>query len=157
MNALDEIERSRITWERAAAIFGNPKPPKEVWERQFDYLDNDLQRLAGTPYEEFDFSDMWYYHHDLAYVELQPDLFAYLSPACLRDWHFTLMRNEPCSHGDSEFQKGLHQGNVLQKMTSKEQQDAVFLFMRDSFLERLAGDRSAEKSHGWFGRLNSVG
>ena len=62
-----------------------------------------LHKLAQTPWEKIDFSDLWYYHHDLAYVELQPELFAYLFPVCLMDWHMTLLQNVSCSHGDSEF------------------------------------------------------
>src|SRR4051794_19956218 len=78
--------RGPIGWERARAIFGDPRPPRTVWERQFDYCDADLRRLATTPYDRIDFADLWYYYHDLAYVELQPDLFDYLFPACLVDW-----------------------------------------------------------------------
>ena len=79
-----------IDWQRARRIFNYPKPPSSVLERQFDYFDDELQKLATTPYDEIDFGDLWYYHHDLAYVELQPEVFAYLFPVCLMDWHITL-------------------------------------------------------------------
>lgn len=65
-----------ITWQRLRDIFGNPKPVLHVTERQFDGGDQALHQLAQTPYEEIDFGDLWYYHHDLAYVDLQPELFA---------------------------------------------------------------------------------
>jgi hypothetical protein len=39
-----------ISWERVREIFGNPQPPRVVWERRFDYFHNGLQRLAKTPY-----------------------------------------------------------------------------------------------------------
>ena len=76
---------ARVSWDRARAIFGYPDPPTEVTESQFDGFDDALRRLATTPYDEIDFSDLWYYHHDLTYMELQPDLFAYLFPVCLMD------------------------------------------------------------------------
>lgn len=55
-----------IGWTRARRIFGDPKPPRTVSEQQFDYCDDALQRLAGTPFDQIDFSDLWYYYHDLA-------------------------------------------------------------------------------------------
>lgn len=154
---------SLISWERARGIFGDPKPPVTVWERQFDYFDEDLERLASTPYEQIDFSDLWYYYHDLAYVELQPDLFDYLFPVCLMDWHRTLMANLPCSHGDSDFHYGLHRGNVFDKMMVPERRDAIYEFFRDSFIERLDAERgfgysgSNTPAYGWIHRLNSLG
>ncbi len=152
-----------INWGRACNIFGNPHPPKQVWEQQFDHFDDELQRLARTPYKELSFSDLWYYHHDLAYVELQPDLFAYLFPACLMDWHLTLMRNEACSHGDSEFHYGIKQGKVLERMLTPQQRQDVYEFFRDSFLERLDAERGFKQSgsktpaYGWLHRFNSLG
>lgn len=152
-----------ISWERVRAIFDNPEPPKHVWERQFDYLDNELRRLAGTPFEEINFSDLWYYHHDLAYVELQPELFAYLFPVCLMDWHVTLMNNEACSHGDAEFHYGVRRGDVFQKMMTIDQRAAVVTFFRDSFLERLgierrfASTRNRAATYSWIYRFNSLG
>ena len=99
--------KSLITWDRASGIFGNPGPPRQIWERQFDGFGDKLEKLARTPYDEIDFSDLWYYHHDLTYVELQPDLFTYLFPVCLMDWHHSLMQNEPCSHACSDFHRGM--------------------------------------------------
>jgi hypothetical protein len=67
-------------------IFGDPRPPVVVTEPQFDGFDEKLRRMARTRWEELDFSDLRYYHHDLACVELEPDLFDYLFPVCLMDW-----------------------------------------------------------------------
>lgn len=152
-----------ISWERVRAIFGDPKPPKAVWELQFDYDDEALSRLARTPYDKIDFGDLWYYHHDLAYVELQPELFAYLFPVCLMDWHLTLIQNAPCSHGDSEFHYGVWHGKVFDKMMTTDQRVAVFDFFRDSFLVRLDAERgflysgSKTPAYGWMARFNSLG
>jgi hypothetical protein len=162
-NARREQPRSAVSWDRARAIFGNPRPPRQVWERQFDYNDEKLREMAGTPPERVDPSDLWYYHHDLAYVELQPDLFEYLFPVCLMDWHHTLMANTPCSHGDSEFHYGLHRGNVLETMLTPARREAVYEFFRDSFTSRLDAERgfldlgSETPVHIWIGRFNSLG
>ncbi len=137
--------------------------PQEVLERQFDGFDDVLESLARTPYDQIDFSRLWYYHHDLAYVELQPDLFAYLFPVCLMDWHGSLMRNEPCSHGDSEFHYGVRQGMVLEKMVDPKQRGAIYDFFRDGFVERLDAERgfvyagSRTPAYGWMHRFNSLG
>lgn len=152
-----------ISWERVRAIFDYPEPPQKVWQRQFDYNDDKLQELAQTPYEQIDFSDMWYYHHDLAYVKLQPELFAYLFPVCLMDWHHTLQNNEPCSHGDSEFHYGIYQGNVFEEMLTSKQLNEITFFFRDSFLERLDSERETPQLKNgfpifsWLARFNSLG
>ena len=156
-------EPNALGWERVHRIFGDPRRPHEVWERQFDYCDTELRRLARTPYDEIDFGDLWYYFHDLAYVELQPDLFAYLFSVCLMDWHRSLMANEPCSRGDSEFHYGLRRGEILDRMLTPGQRDEVFDFFRDGFLARLDAERgfvrpSGETSaYGWMSRFNSLG
>lgn len=137
-------------------MFDYPRPPRTITERQFDYCDEGLARLAATPYPEIDFSDLWYYIHDLAYVELQPDLFAYLFPVCLMDWHLSLQRNDACAHGDAEFHHAVRQGNVLEKMLSSDQLQLVNLFLHDSFLERLAAEQSYDRMFGWIYRFNSL-
>lgn len=163
MDGEKRAHRRPIGWERARAIFDNPSPPRTVWERQFDYFNEELERLARTPFDSIDFSDLWYYHHDLAYVELQPDLFDYLFPVCLMDWHDSLMNNKPCSHGDSEFHYGLLRGNVFEKMMTPERRDSIYGFLRDSFLDRLDAERGFVYSgmetpaYGWMSRFNSLG
>jgi hypothetical protein len=152
-----------ISWDRVRRIFGYPEPPREVWERQFDYCDDDLRRVANTPFEQINSSDLSYYYHDLAYVELQPELFAYLFPVCLMDWHATLLRDEGCWHGDSEFHYGVYQGKVFEKMVSPEQKMAIFEFFRDSFLLRLERQRgfldleSKSPLTRWIRRFTSLG
>lgn len=153
----------RIDWHRVRDIFDHPKPPFKIWERQFDYFDDELKKLAQTPYEQIEFGDLWYYHHDLAYVELQPEVFNYLFPVCLMDWHLTLMANESCSHGDSEFHYGLVQGDVLEKMLTAKQCSQVGELFVDSMLVRLDSETelrmsgSRASAHGWISRLNSLG
>jgi hypothetical protein len=153
-----------ITWDRVRAIFGNAEPPEQVWEEQFDYCNEDLKRIAATPYREIERPGFgWYYYLDLAYVELQPDLFRYLFPVCLMEWHDSLLRNEPCSSGDAEFHSGLRKGNILEKMLNPRQRESVYEVFRDSFLERLDAEPMAVEPSlrihpfAWIFRLNSLG
>jgi hypothetical protein len=80
----------------------------------------------------------------------------------LMDWHLSLMRNEACSHGDSEFHYGVHRGRVFEKMMTQDRREAVFDFFRDSFLERLdaerafAGSESGFPKFDWMSRFNSI-
>ena len=155
--------REPITWNRARRIFGDAAPPEKVTQRQFDGFDDVLERLAQTPQERIDFGDLWYYHHDLAYQELQPELFAYLMPVCLMDWHFSLQNNDAASHGDSELHYGLVKGRILERMVTAEQRELIFEFFRDSFLERIDRERGFDckgedaTAHAWLLRFNSLG
>jgi hypothetical protein len=160
---MSNMKANPITWERLRGIFNFPKPVLKVTESQFDYFDAELCNLARTPYDEIDFGDLWYYHHDLAYVDLQPDLFAYLFPVCLMDWHRSLLDNEACSHGDSEFHYGVVHGNVLEKMLSPSQREQVESVFRDSMLYRLDRERGFVSdgqhltAYAWMSRLSSLG
>jgi len=156
-----------ISWTRLRAIFGNPKPVLDVTERQFDYCDEELQQLGRTPFDQIDFDDLWYYQHDLAYVDLQPELFAHLFPVCLMDWHRTLLArtllaNDSCNHGDSEFHYGIIRGGVLEKMLTREQRSEVNDVFHNSMLYRLDQERGfkcddGRTASGWMPRLNSLG
>lgn len=152
-----------ITWDRLKSIFGRQQPIRQVTQRQFDGFDDVLERLSRTPVESIDFADLWYYHHDLAYQTLQDDLFAHLFPACLMDWHESLLVNRPCSHGDSEFHYGIINGDVLRKMLTHEQRVKVEAVFRDSMLTRMDRERglvscgSTTPAYAWIERLNSLG
>ena len=156
-------ESGPIDWDRVRSIFDNPRPPVKITQCQFDYGDEALERLARTPHTQIDFRDLWYYYHDLAAVELQPDLFDYLFPACLMHWHVTLMQNEACGRGDIEFHDALVRGNVLEKMVTPARKDAIYVFFRDSFLERLDAERGfalaspRDLENGWLARFNTLG
>lgn len=153
----------RISSEQARAIFGNPSPPAHVTERQFDDFDDQLYALSQTPWERITPSDLWYYLHDLAYVELQADLFAYLFPVCLNFWYSSLMRSQDCAQGDSEFHYSLWHGRILEKMVTPAQRDLIFTFFHDGFLDRLDQERGFISSpvdapaYGWMARFNSLG
>lgn len=153
----------RISLERARAIFGNASAPEIVSERQFDWFDEKLYTLAHTPQDRITREDLWYYLHDLAYVDLQPELFAYLFPVCLHFWYSSLMDNQDCAQGDAEFHYALAHGRILEKMVSPAQRDQIFDFFHDGFLDRLDRERGVAASsteppaYSWMRRFNSLG
>lgn len=152
-----------ISWERLRVIFDDPHPPREIWEKQFDRFDEELRRLALTPWEKIESRQLGYYLDDLAYVPLQPEVFNYLFPVCLMEWHRTLQRNESFGGGAGDFHYGLHRGQILSRMLSPERLLEVLRFFHDSFLHRLDQERySGEHAdfrqlHGWLHRFNSMG
>src|SRR5258708_1515445 len=103
----------RITRDRIVNVLGPAPKPQNVWEEQFDYFDDELRALAHVDWDRVRDEDLWYYFHDLAHVQLQPDLFRHLFPTCLRFWYETLMRNEGTSYGDSDFHYALMEGKIL--------------------------------------------
>lgn len=156
-------QRLRITWDRAREITGYASPPPTVVQEQSDGFQGELRRLAWTPQEAITHEELWYYHHDLWRSELQPDLFAYLFPVCLMDWHATLLANRPCAYGDTEFHWGLWQGQVLDRMLDERQRAQLFAFFRDGFLDRIDQERgfryvgSGTPAYAWMRRLGSIG
>lgn len=151
-----------ITWDRLKSIFGRQKPIRQVTQRQFDGFDDVLERLSRTPVESIDFNDLGCFYFDLSYQWLQPDLFAHIFPACLMDWHQSLLKNVDCAHKGGDFHSGIIRGDVLRKMlTSKQriQVEAVFL---DSMLYRMDRERdfiysgSGTPAYSWIRRINTL-
>lgn len=134
---IKKIIKMRIYKNRSREIFGYAENPVVVYENQFDNFDEELKTLAETPYDEIQHDDLWYYLHDLAYMELQPDLFAYLFPTCLDFWYESLMNNQDAGVGDSEFHYSLLKGNILEKMVNEKQRTAIIDFFIDGFLDKV--------------------
>jgi hypothetical protein len=160
----------RITRNRIISILGPAPKPKEVWEQQFDYFNDELAEMAQMDWDRVPDDFFWYYFHDLAYVELQPDLFRHLFPACLKYWYDTLMKNEDASCGDADFHYGLMRGQIFQKMLSENERCSVYDFLRDGFLDRIEAERgfvydqsrdpmisSGKSANAWIFRFNSLG
>ena len=152
----------RITPERSRAIFGNPSAPTRIWEEQFDGNDADLRRLVKQDWRTVTGNEIWCYLYDLAYVELQPNLFQYLFPLCLNFWYDTLMRNEGAETG-IDFHYSIHQGKILDKMLTPDQREAVLHFFYDGFIDRIEAERgfvydgTNTPAYGWLQRFNSLG
>lgn len=160
----------RVTPDRIIAILGLPRKPDEVLEEQFDSFNEKLVEMARMDWDQVPDDYLWYYFHDLAYVELQADLFRHLFPACLKYWHDTLMRDEDASRGDSDFHYGLMRGQILEKMLSETERRSLYDFFRDGFLDRVEAERgfvyeqsrdemiaSGRSANAWIFRFNSLG
>ncbi len=134
-----------------------PKPAK-VWQEQFDYCQEVLVRLAQADWDKVDEGDFSYYFLDLAYSNLQPDLFRHVFPACLKYWYDTLMRDEWAGH----FHYALVQGQILEKMLSPGERHSALEFFRDGFLDRIETERDfardrGRKANAWIFRFNELG
>jgi hypothetical protein len=154
---------ARITRDRIAGVLGAAPKPEKVWEKQFDYFDDALVRLSQTDWDKVPDEDFWYYILDLAYVDLQPDLFRHLFPACLKYWYETLMRGEEAARGGADFHYALMQGQISEKMLSPKERESLVQFFRDGFLDRVEaqGDLSCDPgsriANAWISRFNSLG
>ncbi|CAA6808989.1 MAG: Unknown protein [uncultured Sulfurovum sp.] len=153
----------QITPERSRHIFGNPSRPKVIKEKQFDGFDKELKQIAKTHWKDVTEEDLWYYLHDLAYVDLQPELFNYLFPICLNFWYNSLMRNDSADRGDTEFHYSLYRGKILETMVTDKQKKEIYDYFYDGFLERIEKERGFEyigtntPAYSWMYRFNSLG
>ncbi|MEZ5472652.1 MAG: hypothetical protein R3E90_12850 [Marinicella sp.] len=153
----------RIRPDTSRKIFNNPLPPKIVWEEQFDHFDNKLKKIANQNWKEIDSNDLWYYFLDLAYVELQPELFNYLFPVCLNFWYDSLMRSESTELGLYDLHDVIYRGDILTKMLTDGQRIKVLDFFHDGFIDRIEAERGFMYSgkqtpaYSWINRLNSMG
>jgi len=143
-------------------IFKNPEPPREIWQKQFDGYDAELQRLGETPFEEIKSANLNLYFWDLAYQPLQPDLFSYLFPVCLMHWHRSLVEIDTCEFGFGEFYLGMRRGDIYNLMLDYPQQKAVCNVFADSFLERVDAESpddgpSNRPFDDWLVCFNSLG
>jgi len=154
---------NRITQERIASILGPAPKPTAVWERQFDGNDEGLRQIASCNWYEVCTQDLWSYIHDLAYVELQPDLFRHAFPACLQFWQHSLLRNESAERGDADLHFSLQNGNILSKMMNEQERECTLDFFVDGFLDRIDLERGfayeypGKSANAWIFRFNSLG
>ena len=154
---------TRITTERMIGVLGKASKPKIVWQRQFDHDDETLHRLARCDWDAVPDADLWCYIHDLTYVELQPDLFRHLFPACLKFWYSTLLRNEGAERGDADFHRALLRGEILTRMMTDQERQRTLQFFVDGFLDRIELERGFDyvrpgwSANAWIGRFNTLG
>jgi hypothetical protein len=155
----------RITRDRMVDVLGAAPKPQQVWEEQFDYCNDELVQLSQTDWDKVDPADLcFYYFLDLAYVELQPDLFRYLFPACLKFWYETLMGDESAGYLTSgDFHYSLMQGQIVEKMLSPRERQSLMEFFRDGMLDRIESqsgfvyDPNFLKANMWIYRFNELG
>jgi hypothetical protein len=148
----------RITPDRMLGVLGPAPKPAKIWQEQFDYCEEVLERLARADWDKVDEGDFSYYFLDLAFSDLQPDLFRHVFPACLKYWYDTLMRDAYAG----QFHYALVQGQILEKMLSPRERESLLDFFRDGFLDRLEQERDfardrGSKANAWIFRLNELG
>lgn len=150
--------------ERCRRIFGNPQPPREVWEPEFDYADDKLRAVAAKDWRLIDASDLHrYYILNLVYHEpLQPELFRYLFPLCLDEWRTAILGNAELG-GLDDFYRALCRPYLWQQMMDARQGREVREFLTDSMLERLQQERgfvytgSRTPAYTWLYAFNDLG
>lgn len=170
---LDGTLGPRVTEERVRALFGNAGPlphSVRIWEEQFDQADHLLWDLARSPWESLFEKSFWAYLLDLKYVQLQPEIFRYLFPACLvrAQRHFM---SGCCgfAFGDSDFFRSLLSNN-WHSVATEEQIRGTYEILIDGFLDRIdqqpdlrleeVGVQSEDEypsRFGWHLRLNTLG
>ncbi|HEY0866776.1 MAG TPA: hypothetical protein VGE01_05340 [Fimbriimonas sp.] len=132
---------------RLASIFSNSKPPEKVTEQQFDGFDNDLAATARKAWHEIDQEDYWHYLLDLAYVDLQPDLFDYLFPAFLIKWWEGLVSHYGGPASETDIYYAIDHGQVFEKMMDAGRREEIFAWMMDGYLDAVDS---------WSGCMNVV-
>jgi hypothetical protein len=150
------------------AVLGAAPKPKNIWQRQFDHFDDALRKMAQMEWDCIPDEYMWYYFHDMAYMELQPDLFRHVFPACLKYWYSTLMNNESAERGDSDFHYALMRGKIVETVLSDLECTKLYDFFIDGFMDRVEAQntfkydlslgKGAWRGHNfWIYRFNTLG
>ncbi len=131
------------------ASFGTPRAPAKITQQPFDYDAGHYRRLCDAGANP-DPSDLYSYADDLMYQELQPDLFLFLLPVCLRAWQNDLMASHQSDYTGfvEQFSGALARHAGFRAMLSPKQYDAVARFMRDTILDKIDQERQLSFS-GW--------
>ena len=144
-------------------VLGKARKPDTVWQRQFDHDDDALRRLARADWDDVKANDLGAYFHDLAYVELQPDLFRHVFPACLHFWYGTLLQSKTDELYGGEFTFALARSEVMIKLMTDKERTRLNAFFIDGLLDRVDLERGFGKSHqdrsahATIGRFNTLG
>lgn len=150
-----------VTDQRIRAILGKAPKPTVVWQQQFDGFGREIRRIAASDWDKIERGDLWNYIHDLAYQELQPDLFRHAFPACLKFWYDTLLLHKDAAIGDADLHRALMRGNILQKMLTERERQRVYDFFIDGLVDRFDMEKDfayhRDAAHDWVGRFNSLG
>lgn len=139
-------------------VLGPAPKPESVWQEDFDYNDEVLREIAGIDWDRIGPQHLSYYFLDLAFVELQPELFRHVFPACLKYWYETLMQDKAAASGQADFHFALVEGEICERMLSAQERTAFNDFLVDGLLDRVeAASGIHYPAPGWIARFNSVG
>lgn len=152
------VNPMRITRDRMVNVLGPAPKPGSVWQEDFDYNDEVLREMAGIDWDRIGPQHLSFYFPDLAFVELQPDLFRHVFPACLKYWYETLMQDKAAACGYADFHFALVEGEISERMLSAQERSALNGFLVDGLLDRIESTRSLHHSApGWIARFNALG
>jgi hypothetical protein len=122
---------------------GKPAPPPEVTELQFDNEQEALERLAKSDETNVQFNDLEAYAFDLRYLgtKLQPDLFRYAFPLCLKGWSDYLKSGKEGGAFVERFHMALTATPFWRSFLKEEEREAVYRFMGDAILGAIERER----------------
>lgn len=124
----------------------HPKPPKEIWQKPFDYFRGHCERIA-SPSEKTDLYDFLDFFLDYQYMEVQRDLLAYTLPKALEAWARCVL-GEPDHEkftGDWHFEgmwEAFAYRPLYPEFLTLEQFSCVTQFLSDILIERMQQETS---------------
>jgi hypothetical protein len=128
---------------RALSVGGRPRPPRVITQHQFDGNDEALRRLADPRIEPSD-ADLVEYALDLSYVELQPDLFAWVFPRMMERWRRCVL-SDTMHHWIEQFYGAIAIRPAVLGFGGKKRRHVVHHYMADVVIERI--DRTDRLLH----------
>jgi hypothetical protein len=144
---------------------GSPRVPRAITQVPFDHDPAHYARLCAlAPGELPRDLDLVDYCLDLTYQPVvQPDLFRFLLPVCLRAWRASLAAGGARGAFAENLYPALIRGKVLERLLDAPERAAVAAFMRGAVLALLDGQRglqfrgSQRGPHHWVRTLNTYG
>ncbi len=126
--------------------FGEPLPPREIWQKAFDHDNRHLLRLVGLRSgERPDSSDLLNYCLDFQYEDVQADLFRFVFPFCLEAWWMDLRgRAQDYKAFVDHFYPALVRGRAFDRVFSRSESVAVGTFLRGCIIEEIDEQRGME-------------
>ena len=154
-----------VTAEALWHELGRPQIPATIWQAPFDYDPEHLHSLCRcqaegrTPGPD----DLMNYAEDLSFEEeVQPDLFVFLLPVCLKAWSTHLLGQGAAYLGFVEqYWCALNKRPGALGLLSEKQRSAVERYFQEAILMAIDGSRNlrsnASKSacYRWFDDLGS--
>lgn len=152
-------QEAQTVREICRKIFGNEPPVSQVWEAEFDYADVELRAMAATEWQHITGRQLsGYYVLNLVYHEpMQPQLFRYLFPLCLAEWHETILTRGYGDHFEASFLQALRRPYLWRVMMDASQRQQVRMFLIDTILTRMDNERDFDPAMTWLITLNDLG
>lgn len=150
--------------QNAIRSFGNPQPPAKITQEPFDYDPGHYRRLCQTE-QTPDLVDLCKYADDISYQDLQPDLFLFLLPICLRVGQLDLMSSHESDYAGfvEQFSAAMAKHAGFRDILTPVQYEAVEAFMRDVILDKIDREQSLSFSgmraspYSWVSAIGTFG